>query len=219
MVKSRIPETDNGIQGEFNVEIYDQMMSRLRDKGFMETDEIIKSGINKGFVLEIGPGPGYLGLEWLSKTQGTKLQGIEISRDMINMARRNSKEYELENRVEYVDCDAQDMPFDENMFDGVFSNGSLHEWSQPIKIFNEIHRVLKPGGRYFISDMKRDMNFLGKWFLKLNTKPKEMRAGLISSINAGYTVTEIVNILEKSNLKDFSINEVFIGFEITGKKE
>ncbi len=219
MVKSRIPETDNGIQGEFNVEIYDQMMSRLRDKGFMETDEIIKSGINKGFVLEIGPGPGYLGLEWLSKTQGTKLQGIEISRDMINMARRNSKEYELENRVEYVDCDAQDMPFDENMFDGVFSNGSLHEWSQPIKIFNEIHRVLKPGGRYFISDMKRDMNFLGKWFLKINTKPKEMRAGLISSINAGYTVTEIVNILEKSNLKDFSINEVFIGFEITGKKE
>lgn len=219
MVKSRIPETDNGIQGEFNVEIYDQMMSRLRDKGFMETDEIIKFGINKGFVLEIGPGPGYLGLEWLSKTQGTKLQGIEISRDMINMARRNSKEYELENRVEYVKGDAQDMPFDNNIFDGVFSNGSLHEWSQPIKIFNEIHRVLKPGGRYFISDMKRDMNFLGKWFLKLNTKPKEMRAGLISSINAGYTVTEIVNILEKSNLKDFSINEVFIGFEITGKKE
>ena len=37
MVKPRTSETDHGIQGEFNVEIYDKMLSRLRDKGWMET--------------------------------------------------------------------------------------------------------------------------------------------------------------------------------------
>jgi hypothetical protein len=63
MVKPRIVETDQGIQDEFDVLTYDNMMRRLRDKGWMETEHIIKSGILKGFEFEIGPGPGYLGLE------------------------------------------------------------------------------------------------------------------------------------------------------------
>lgn len=71
MPKPRIVETNQGIQGEFNVSIYDQMQKRFCDKGWMETNSIIQSGINKGLVLEIGPGPGYLGLEWLKKTKNT----------------------------------------------------------------------------------------------------------------------------------------------------
>ena len=58
MTKPRIVETNQGIQGEFNVTVYDQMMKRLRDKGWMETSQIIKSGIDKGLALEVGPGPG-----------------------------------------------------------------------------------------------------------------------------------------------------------------
>jgi len=96
------------------------MLSRLRDKGWMETDEIIKSGIDKGLILEIVPGPGYLGLEWLRKTEGTKLMAIEISPDMIKMAERNSKEYRLDDRIKYVNSDAQKMLFEDNMFDGGF---------------------------------------------------------------------------------------------------
>jgi len=65
MTKARLIETDQGIQGDFNVNIYDQMQRRLRDKGWIETKDIIKSGITKGLALEVGPGPGYLGLEWL----------------------------------------------------------------------------------------------------------------------------------------------------------
>ena len=70
MLKERIPETKIGIQGEINVQIYDTMQRRLRDKGWMSTDQIIETGINSGIVLEVGPGPGYLGLEWLKKTTG-----------------------------------------------------------------------------------------------------------------------------------------------------
>ena len=68
MPKSRIVETENGIQGELNVQMYDTMQRHLRDRGWIETNALIKSGITKGKALEIGPGPGYLGLEWLKKT-------------------------------------------------------------------------------------------------------------------------------------------------------
>ena len=62
LVKPRVVETNEGIQGEFTVEVYDKMMRNLRDKGWIETDLVLKTGINQGLSLEIGPGPGYLGL-------------------------------------------------------------------------------------------------------------------------------------------------------------
>jgi ubiquinone/menaquinone biosynthesis C-methylase UbiE len=217
MVKSRVVETDHGIQGEFVVQDYDEMMRYLRDKGWMETDRIINWGLDHGLAMEVGPGPGYLGLEWLKKTSGTYLKGAEISPDMINIATKNAKEYGVEDRVEYVLCDAHEIPFPENTFDAVFTNGSLHEWSRPEIIFNEINRILKPSGKYFISDLRRDMNPFVKMFLWLMVKPKEERSGLITSINASYIPDEIRSILNQTNLKNALVTKNFIGFEITGR--
>jgi ubiquinone/menaquinone biosynthesis C-methylase UbiE len=217
LVKPRVVETNEGIQGEFTVEVYDKMMRNLRDRGWVETDLVLKTGINHGLSLEIGSGPGYLGLEWLKKTEGTTLRALEISAEMIKMAEKNALEYGLQNRVKYVEGDAQKMPFEDNTFDGVFTNGSLHEWSQPSRVFNEVYRCLIPGGKYLISDMRRDMNPLVKWFLKLMTKPKEIRPGLISSINASYTVQEIQSILSKTDLKSSKVEKTTMGFIITGE--
>jgi len=218
MVKPRVIETSEGIQGEFNVEIYDRMMRSLRDRGWIETNQILKSGITEGVALEIGPGPGYLGLEWLKKTEGTKLTGLEISPKMISMAEKNAREYGLEERVKYVEGDAQKMLFENNTFDGAFTNGSLHEWSQPIWIMDELFRVLKPCGKYFISDMRRDMSPLMKWFMKLVTKPKEIRPGLTSSINASYTTEEIESIIAETGLEEHELKKLMMGFVVTGVK-
>jgi ubiquinone/menaquinone biosynthesis C-methylase UbiE len=137
---------------------------------------------------------------------------------MIEMAEKNAGEYGLLDRVKYVEGDAQRMPFDDETFDGVFTNGSLHEWSRPGKIFDEINRCLKPSGKYLISDMRRDMSPLVRWFLKLMTKPREIRPGLVSSINASYTVQEIKSILSKTNLKSATVKQTTMGFIITGEK-
>jgi hypothetical protein len=66
MVRPRIIEIDQGIQGDFNVQIYDGMMRRLRDKGWMETDPIITvnecrlySGRNKSRTQANGIERGY----------------------------------------------------------------------------------------------------------------------------------------------------------------
>ena len=219
VVRPRVVETNEGIRGEMNVEVYDQMMRRLRDRGWIETKQIIESGITAGLALEIGPGPGYLGLEWLQKTEGTKLNGIEISPEMIQISGKNAKEYGLEQRVKYIWGDAQKMPFDDSSFDSVFTNGSLHEWSQPKMIFNEVFRVLKPGGKYFISDLRRDMSSLMRSFMRIVTKPKEIRPGLETSISAAYTVEEIEAILAETNLRGYEVKKLMMGFMITGTKK
>ena len=218
MPKSRVPETDSGITGEFTVQSYDLMQRNLRDNGWIETNLLIQEGIISGIALEVGPGPGYLGLEWLKNTEGTRLQGLEISEDMIAIARKNAAEYGLTDRVEYSQGDAQRMPFADEYFDAVFTNGSLHEWAHPEAILNEIARVLKPGGRYCVSDMRRDMNILAKWFLLLMCQPKNMRAGLITSINAAYILSEIEIMMPKTRLQGWHARKNFLGIVITGQK-
>jgi ubiquinone/menaquinone biosynthesis C-methylase UbiE len=45
---------------------------------------------------------------------------------------------------------AKQMPFVEESFDAVFTNGYLYEWGEPKVIFDEIYRVLKKGGLYYV---------------------------------------------------------------------
>jgi len=113
---------------------------------------------------------------------------------------------------------ASTIPFPDNTFDAVFSNGSLHEWEDPILTFNEIYRVLNLEGIFFVSDLKRNMSFLLKFIMKLMTKPKEIKPYLYSSINASYTKEEMVALLKRSNIKNYKIKKNMIGLEITGVK-
>ena len=194
------------------------MQRRLCDKGWIEINDIIKSGVINGLALEIGPGPGYLGLEWLKNTNLTTLKGLDISCDMIKIAERNAAEYGLLDRVEYIESNCDEMPFEDSMFDAVFTNGSLHEWANPQNTFSEIWRVLKTGGKIFISDLRRDMNILMKWFLWINSKPKEIRPGLVTSINAAYTPDELNELIQETSLSKCKVTGNLIGVKITGSK-
>ncbi len=220
MAKKRIPERDHGITGEAETAEYDKFQKYLRDKGSLITDYIIKHGISSGTALEIGPGPGYLGFEWLKKTKNTKLIGLEISEDMKKLALKNAEEYGMKKRAEYVIADAtKSFPFESSTFDAVFSYGSIHEWTEPIPVFNEISRVLKTGGRFFISDLKRNMSFIIKLMMKIMTKSSGviiLRDGVITSINASYLKKEILEILGKSDLNDFTVIENLFGLHIKG---
>jgi ubiquinone/menaquinone biosynthesis C-methylase UbiE len=216
MVKPRVIEKE-GVLGEESAEKYDVLQRGLRDRRQLSTGAIIKYDITSGVVLEIGPGPGYLGLEWLKNTTGTVLKAIELSPDMIKVATKNAEEYGLMDRVTYVLGRGQEMPFDDHSFDAVFTNGSLHEWSDPIQVFNDIHRVLRVHGRYFISDLRRNIPFITRWMLK-RMVPKERIAGLLMSLNASYTGEEIKAILGHSDLKDAVIKKGFIDLEIQGEK-
>ncbi len=219
MVKPRIPETDEGIQGEFDVREYELFSRNMRDRGWIETDFIIKSGISQGLALEIGPGPGYLGLEWLKKTRNTCLEGLEISNNMIEVAKKNAKEYGFgSGRVKYITGNAMEMPFPSSSFDAVFSGGSLHEWEEPWRILSEIYRVLKSGGRYCICDLRRDLPFFIKWFFSISIKQPSIKHGLKTSLQAAYTKVELERIVAASPLKGACVRTDIFGISVSGIK-
>ena len=219
MARPRVSETDHGIEGEFTVAIYDEFQRHMRDRGWIETKAILKEGITRGRALEIGPGPGYLGLEWLKNTDHTALVGVEISSDMIVVAWANAQNYGLSERVEYVQGSGDDLPLPEASFDAVFAAGSLHEWADPRATFQEMWRVLKPGGRLFVSDLRRDMLAPVRWFLWLSTRPKTLRPGLITSISASYTPAEVRELMRGAGLESCRVSSNPLGLTITGQKQ
>lgn len=218
MPRKRVTETSEGIQNELTVEVFDNFAKTMRDKGWNNVDSIIKAGIIGGNVLEIGPGPGYVGLEWLKKAPGATLTGCEISPAMNHAAEKNARDYGLAERSNYIVGNCMKMPFQGKTFDAVFSNGSLHEWEEPIRVFNEIDRVLKPGGLFCITDMRRDVNPVVKWLIYFSTKPKEIRPGFITSLNAAYTTDELTMLLCQSALKYSSVQKEFFGLCVSGNK-
>ncbi|MBN1531221.1 MAG: class I SAM-dependent methyltransferase [Spirochaetes bacterium] len=217
MKRERIPETNVGIQGECTVAMFDAFQRSMRDRGLLETGRMIRAGVTKGHALEVGPGPGYLGLEWLRNTEETRLTAVDISPDMIRVAERNAREYGFsDGRVTYVLSNADVLPFEDDSFDAVFSNGSLHEWENSLGVLNEVARVLKPSGVVFISDLRRDIHPLIRFVMHVTARPKEIRSGLETSINAAYTENELKAMLARTTLDCWKVTCNPFGVEIVG---
>ena len=63
------------------------------------------------------------------------------------------------------------------------------------------------------------MNIFIKWFLWLNTRPKEIRPGLVTSINAAYTPDELRELVKETQLLKCEVSGNLIGVKITGFKQ
>jgi ubiquinone/menaquinone biosynthesis C-methylase UbiE len=124
----------------------------------------------------------------------------------------------MQDATRYIEGNCMKIPFGNESFDAVLSNGSLHEWEDPVAVFNEIGRVLKTGGRFCIADMRRDVNALLAGIVYRTTKPKEIRPGFLTSLHASYTVAEISQLLAKSGLRGAKVKKAVFGLLISGQK-
>jgi ubiquinone/menaquinone biosynthesis C-methylase UbiE len=107
-------------------------------------------------VLDVGCGPGDLTMlarKW-SGSAG-RISGIDPSSEMIRVARSKAGRKALE--IEYVVAAAEALPFDDSTFDQVLSSFMMHHLPEALRgqVLAEVHRVLRPGGRLLVVDLKR----------------------------------------------------------------
>ncbi len=93
-------------------------------------------------LLEVGCGQGVDLLEFVKR--GFSTTGADLSSESISLAREYFK---LSKRKgSFLVSDAENLGFDDNSFDVVYSYGVLHHTTDTQKAIDEVHRVLKPGG-------------------------------------------------------------------------
>ncbi len=104
-------------------------------------------------VLEVAPGPGYFAIE-LAKLGRYRISGLDISHTFVEIASRNARQAGVE--VDFRQGNAAAMPFEDRSFDFVLCRAAFKNFSQPVRALQEMYRVLKPGGRALIIDLRSD---------------------------------------------------------------
>ena len=83
-----------------------------------------------------------------------RVTGLDISRTMVEIARQNAAAAGVS--VDFHHGDATEMPFAEGSFDLIVCQAAFKNLKRPVSALNEIHRVLRPGGRAVIQDLRKE---------------------------------------------------------------
>lgn len=180
--------------------------------------KILKRGIRRGRVLDIGTGSGRLAME-LARARNTDfhITGLDISKDMLELAKQNITGAGLSDCIELVEGNADNLPFPDGSFDLVISYASLHHWVNPEKVFAEAQRVAGNKGVVIIRDNRRVYGnpfweaFIWTLRLFMNKRHRDNWPGVIRS---SYTMAEINDIVRKSGLKNYKTGKDFITFDL-----
>jgi ubiquinone/menaquinone biosynthesis C-methylase UbiE len=114
-------------------------------------------------VLEIGCGRG-IGTELILERLGAaKVIATDYDEDMLRRAQKRLGQYDAE-RLELQTADATALNFEDQTFDAVFNFAAIHHIPDWQKAITEIHRVLRPGGRFYFQEVT------ARWILRFPFK-------------------------------------------------
>jgi ubiquinone/menaquinone biosynthesis C-methylase UbiE len=148
-------------------------------------------------VLDLGSGAGADVLISARRVGPTgKAIGLDMTDEMLDLARRNVSDAGLEN-VELVKGYLENLPLADESVDVVISNCVINLSGDKPTVIREAARVLRPGGRFAVSDVIADPD--------MDEQTRADMAAWTGCIAGALTETEFRNALETAGLQDVEI--------------
>lgn len=201
-----------GMIARWYTKIREQEQERPMD--VHKVSELLPAGSR---VLEVAPGPGYLAIE-LAKLGKYEVVGLDISKSFVQIARAKAREAGV--AAEFHHGNASDMPFASDTFDFIICRAAFKNFTAPVQALQEMYRVLKPGGRALIIDLRHDASpedittYVDKMGLsRINTLMTKWTFKHILLKNA-YTGAQIEQLVSQTSFASLDIREDMIGMEI-----
>lgn len=88
----------------------------------------------------------------------------DVNAEMLEVGRARMLDRGLTENVSFVRCDAESMPFGEDAFDRVTLAFGLRNVTDKRRVLKNVHRVLKPGGRFLILEFSSPARWLRPWY-------------------------------------------------------
>ncbi len=140
---------------------YDKLVVKylkILHDGFVET--VLNAIPDCSTILEVGTGSGRISIELAKYNPRVTVTGIELSDDMITVANENKVQAGVADRVTFTKGDAKSLPFEDASFDVVVCHNMMHHLPDPFSAVQEMKRVLKKDGGFFLRDLRRPASFL-----------------------------------------------------------
>jgi ubiquinone/menaquinone biosynthesis C-methylase UbiE len=174
--------------------------------------------VDHPLIIDLGVGPGLLSNELKRRIPHSSIIGIDPSKQMINLAKKNT---DIELRV----GSAEKIPVQSNYADIVVTRYTLTYWDDIDQGFQEVFRVLKPGGMFIIEALNKDFSRLRLLLIKIHMLLKKSGYSVaqyhVDAYKTAYTMKSVMDLFEKNGFsiiqKDFKKNDWM--FTIIGKKK
>ena len=148
-------------------------------------------------VLDLGSGAGFDCFLAVAKVGSKgKVIGVDMTPEMVEKARNNAKKSAVEN-VKFRLGEIENLPVKDNSVDVVISNCVINLSADKSRVFQEIHRVLRPGGRIAISDIAL--------LKELPGKIRESIEAYVGCVGGAMLIEEYKRIVEAATLKDVRV--------------
>ena len=146
--KEQVEQMFDNISGEYDS--LNRVISFGIDVKWRKRVVQLVADTNPDSVLDIATGTGDLIINLAKNTKASKLIGLDISEGMLSVGRKKITASGLEKRIEMVQADSENMPFEDNSFDAITVAFGVRNFEHLEKGLGEILRILKPGGVFII---------------------------------------------------------------------
>jgi arsenite methyltransferase len=157
-------------------------------------------------VLDLGSGAGFDAfLAWRKVGPSGRVIGVDMTDDMLARARENAEKLGATN-VEFRKGFIERLPLEDNSVDLVISNCVINLSTEKPAVFAEIRRVLKPGGRFAVSDL-----------VLLQELPPEVAKSVsayVGCIAGASLMHDYVRLALEAGLTNLSIPEIVSGSKL-----
>lgn len=196
---SRVEHHDEGITGTREARKYAEKHKKYTWLMYRPLLKTLGKLRVSGRYLEVGAGPGFLAAIIAQNSPNVEITAIDISPDMVTLAKGHVEERGIEGRIRCLVGDVGDRSFIESLgrFDLVYSAFSVHHWKDPEHCLRNIEAVVKDSGTVLLFDLNR------AWWLGL----LPFGGGELQRLRAAYSSSEMRALLEKAGIRNVTIRK------------
>jgi ubiquinone/menaquinone biosynthesis C-methylase UbiE len=161
-------------------------------------------------ILDIGTGTARIPILMCQQRPQYLITAIDLAQSMSIVGQRNIDEAGLNQRIRLELVDAKRMPYPDLEFDMLISNSLVHHLPEPLSFFQEIKRLVRPGGAMLIRDLIRPTSdaIVDQLVVKFGGEYDAHQQQLFSdSLKAALTLAEVQALIDRVGLGQVKLTQ------------